>query len=217
MGNLKSESTSIKGLAVASLNNEDSSESSKKKSSTKSSKKKKKAKSPDDKIRESLKTLVSAELEGSISSGNDEDEEDSSYDSVIGSDSFVEQDQELPIEEDQKIEKDMVILPYDKCLRCTHLVGERNGKKAFTKCHFSNGNELCPARYLVIVKGLPIEATAAKLAKLYIQGSPDSLKEVHKIHTKLLSTYDDVILQQVVEKQLEFVQNPILLDSFLEK
>jgi len=144
-----------------------------------------------------------------------EDEEAPSTASVVQDfSSDVEEDDEAETDQAPREQKvDLLVTPYEKCTRCTHLV--HHGEKEWNKCHFSKGNDLCPAQYLKIVKGLPIEATAAKLALLRLDATPDSLREINAIYTKLVEKYDPLILAKVTAMETLFVQNPSKLDAFV--
>lgn len=60
--------------------------------------------------------------------------------------------------EDESSEMGILEIHSRKCLRCTHLCPELEGNngKAFTNCHFENGNEDCPAATVQIVVGIPV-------------------------------------------------------------
>jgi hypothetical protein len=182
--------------------------------------KKKSGKSQDEKLREEIRAQVTQTL-SEPQEGPDEEEDSGELlrtASKIPTKTGITLDTgETPDEESEEVEdRDLIIIPYDRCLRCTHLVGERNGEKPWKKCYYKNGGELCPAKYTSIVKGLPIDATAAKLARFYLKGTPESMLEVHKLHAELTKSYDGIILQKVIERQTEFMQNPDLLDQFRE-
>ncbi|WYW02783.1 hypothetical protein Peetri_00195 [Pseudomonas phage vB_PpuM-Peetri] len=58
--------------------------------------------------------------------------------------------------------KDRFLIYSNKCLGCKHLVD--GAKKTYTACHYSEGNERCPAQYVQIVTGVDIHALATELA-----------------------------------------------------
>lgn len=53
-------------------------------------------------------------------------------------------------------ERDVVLLYKPKCLECKHLFPE-GGKKVYSGCHFSKGNDDCPAKELKLVVMIPAE------------------------------------------------------------
>ena len=46
-----------------------------------------------------------------------------------------------------------------KCLTCTHLVSF--GTKTYSSCHYSAGNDVCPAKTMKITEHIPIDAILA--------------------------------------------------------
>lgn len=56
----------------------------------------------------------------------------------------------------------------DKCLSCKQLVGAL-GKKAHTSCHFSNGNDACPAAEFQIKVALPYDRISDQLLDAHIR------------------------------------------------
>ena len=61
-----------------------------------------------------------------------------------------------------------------KCLQCIHLVGQL-GKKLYSSCHFSAGNENCPAAEIKISVRLPYERIAEKLFKAHMENDAATL------------------------------------------
>jgi hypothetical protein len=94
------------------------------------------------------------------------------------------EDEEVPLSEmplDAEVEKEEFVLELyqKKCLRCSHLVDFAEEK--FTKCHYTQGNDRCPAQSIVITAsinvGVPVrqflaaeaEGDAPTLSKLYLR------------------------------------------------
>lgn len=55
-----------------------------------------------------------------------------------------------------------------KCLQCTHLC-PTTGKKAYSDCHYTKGNENCPASETRIVIMLPYQTIATRLYKAHME------------------------------------------------
>lgn len=97
--------------------------------------------------------------------------------------------------------RDVVTIHTHKCLRCFHLIDsnlvtdpEKLNLKKFSKCHFSKGNDLCPARSLHITRALDLQGAALAYKEAEEDGKT---KEISKILHKL-NKYHPVIRAKVL-------------------
>lgn len=74
------------------------------------------------------------------------------------------------------VEKDLILVYKPKCLECTHLFPE--GKKPYNNCHFSAGNEDCPARTLKIVVMVPAERVSDLMVEATLSNDVVRLAEL---------------------------------------
>lgn len=65
-----------------------------------------------------------------------------------------------------------------RCLNCVHLCPTL-GKKSYSDCHFSNGNDNCPASETRIVIMLPYEIIADRLFNAHLQGDAATLASLN--------------------------------------
>lgn len=86
--------------------------------------------------------------------GTDTDTVDTSNDELEHSGDYADLDELASLEDE--IEEDAVVMVYKKkCLKCKALVPW--AEKTYTQCHFSNGNENCPAQSMQIKIRIPME------------------------------------------------------------
>lgn len=95
--------------------------------------------------------------------------------------------------EPEEKEKDYVIIYSEDCLKCLHLCPTL-GVKAYKDCHFSKGNEDCPAKTLRVAIGVNVERTAKIYTKYFKTNNVDKLTRMNK----RLSTKDPAIVAQVM-------------------
>jgi hypothetical protein len=98
------------------------------------------------------------------------------------------------------------------CMRCTHLCPELEAKgkgKAFKDCHYSRGNEDCPAQTAQIVIGIPIEKIAKNIVR-YKQ-EQNSAKLAH-VYSKL-ATKDDAQQHLVYQRVKELESQDVDVDE----
>jgi hypothetical protein len=99
--------------------------------------------------------------------------------------SEAEDDQDISSEEDEEIG---VFEIYNrKCLNCISLCAELAGKggKEHTSCHFTNGNEDCPARFVQVIVGVPVNRLVRAILESEETGDSERLATIYsKIATK---------------------------------
>lgn len=83
------------------------------------------------------------------------------------------------LEEVAEEEESMVVIDVfkQKCTDCTHLVPW--GSKTHKRCHFSNGNELCPAQSVRIRRYIPVDQIVARFMAAETQGDTDMLLNLY--------------------------------------
>lgn len=80
-----------------------------------------------------------------------------------GADNENENDEPSIVAEDAvEVQRDLVIIHSTKCMKCSHLY--QHGTRAFESCHFSNGNDECPAQFMRIAIGVNFQKAAQALA-----------------------------------------------------
>lgn len=87
--------------------------------------------------------------------------------------------------------RDVFYIHSKKCLRCLHLT--ETGSEYMESCHFSNGNESCPAQAIRIVVGVPVGKVANIIFKAMDEGDAEKLAETYA----KLAEKDAVVQQQV--------------------
>lgn len=129
-----------------------------------------------------------AEDEGIESSILDEDVEE-----IAGSEDVVVEDAEAGepgLGEDEEELPGTFVIAYSKCLRCTHLCPELNDEsnpkgKEYKTCHYSKGNESCPARWATIVVGIPVDRIVEEVLAAEESGDSERLSAIYsKLATK---------------------------------
>lgn len=65
-----------------------------------------------------------------------------------------------------------------RCLNCVHLCPTL-GKKSYSDCHYTNGNDSCPASETRIVVMLPYEIIADRLFNAHMQGDAATLASLN--------------------------------------
>ena len=91
----------------------------------------------------------------------DSDENDSLV-QTMSEDSEDDEDNEGDEDEDEDDDQGIVEIYSQKCLGCGHLVSF--AEKKYKSCHFTAGNEHCPASSLQIVVRIPIE----KIVRMFL-------------------------------------------------
>lgn len=61
-----------------------------------------------------------------------------------------------------------------KCLNCVHLC-PTIGKKSYSDCHYTHGNDSCPAQEIKVVVMLPYETISNRLFEAHIKGDAATL------------------------------------------
>lgn len=87
--------------------------------------------------------------------------------------------------------RDVFYVYSKKCLRCLHLT--ETGSEYMESCHFSNGNDSCPAQAIRIVVGVPVEKVANIIVKAMDEGDSEKLAETYA----KLAEKDAIVQQQV--------------------
>lgn len=95
-----------------------------------------------------------------------------------------------------------------KCLNCIHLA-PTIGKKVYSDCHFSKGNENCPAAEVKIVVMLPYEVIANRMLKAHLAGDAATLASL----SARLNRQDPEEIQKVLKKYRELLTNPQISDN----
>ena len=85
-----------------------------------------------------------------------------------------------------------------KCLRCLHLIPEHGSPKAeaFEDCHHSAGNDSCPAKFVRIITGMPVDATAERIWNAMSSGDTSEVSEV----TAKLDGRHPLVRQMVMDR-----------------
>ena len=107
----------------------------------------------------------------------------------IGEEEEPEEEQEV-----EEPEKNIMFIYSRNCLQCSSLVSY--AKKAYEDCHYSNGNELCPASEMNIMIGTNFEKAAAVIRNAFKQR--DAVKIARLM--KKLSEYDPVVQDRVMSE-----------------
>lgn len=83
----------------------------------------------------------------------------------------VNKEIDLPIKEDEGDSRVIgnIYVHSKKCLNCTHFA-PNIAKKVYYDCHYSKGNENCPASEVKVVVMLPYETIANALLKAHVTG-----------------------------------------------
>lgn len=87
--------------------------------------------------------------------------------------------------------KDRFLIHSAKCLGCKHLVD--GGKKDYTTCHYSNGNDRCPAQHVQIITGVDIHSLASELADAI---RANNSKKYERVNAKI-GKMDSVIASSI--------------------
>lgn len=98
-------------------------------------------------------------------------------------------DELTDLEDTVEDEQAMVVIDVykQKCTDCTHLVPW--GTKTHKRCHFSNGNELCPAQSIRIRRYIPVDQIVSRFMAAESQGDSDRLVT---LYTNLKTKAPDV-------------------------
>ncbi len=97
---------------------------------------------------------------------------------------------EVVVEEDAEEGSAAFQIYSHNCLRCTELVpglkkSEYIKARAFTKCHYENGNKDCPAKSVQIVVGLPIPTIVKSYMAAFVDGDNEKIALIQaKLATK---------------------------------
>lgn len=128
-----------------------------------------------------------AEVEGSGDEG--EGTLEGLEDGDAGADSNADLDALGDLEDAAEEEQAMVVIDVfkQKCTDCTHLVPW--GTKTHKRCHFSNGNELCPAQSIRIRRYIPVDQIVSRFMAAESQGDSDRLVT---LYSKLKEKAPDV-------------------------
>lgn len=79
-----------------------------------------------------------------------------------------EPEDKLPVTEESVVKGNFYVYS-KKCLNCVHLC-PTIGKKAYSDCHYSKGNDSCPAQEIKVVVMLPYETISNRLFDAHIKG-----------------------------------------------
>lgn len=75
-----------------------------------------------------------------------------------------------------KVELEYLAIYSEKCLKCSHFV--EGAKHTYTKCHFSHGNDFCPAKEVKILVTGRMRSLKRKLSKARSERNPELELEV---------------------------------------
>lgn len=96
--------------------------------------------------------------------------------------------------------KNLLIAAKPWCFKCSHFVSTDATRseelKAYQNCHYSAGNNQCPAKYNRFILGVPIEETAELLATATLKNDLDEQQK----QLKNLSKYDPIMQRKVMER-----------------
>ena len=106
-----------------------------------------------------------------------------------------ESKEELP---DEDSLKDRFILFSKKCTLCTHLYPE-GGTQSPVDCHYSKGNEDCPARTTMFIIGVNVNTVAQAIIEANATADFGRLEKIYK----RLSSKDESIRLQVTRRVQE--------------
>lgn len=117
-------------------------------------------------------------------SGDTTDSEDQDeVDDAASTDQFEDSEGDEDGSEDGEDEPGLLTIFKHECLNCISLYA--NGTKQYKKCHFTEGNEDCPASQVKIVVGIPVGRLIKRILDAEELGEAESLTEVYaKISTK---------------------------------
>lgn len=90
-------------------------------------------------------------------------------------------------------EQSMVVIDVfkKKCTDCTHLVPW--GTKTHKRCHFSNGNDLCPAQSVRIRRYIPVDQIVSRFMAAESQGDTDRLLTLYaNLKTKAPDVQEEI-------------------------
>lgn len=87
----------------------------------------------------------------------------------------------------------LVMIYADRCLRCAYLCGPMT--KHYDDCHFSNGNEDCPAARTRIVVGINFDKASDALAQAMLENNIQRLTRI----TAKLADKDEVVQKRVFQ------------------
>ena len=100
-------------------------------------------------------------------------------------------------DEDEELGEEAILRIYSAdCLRCVALVGPL-GQKVFKRCHYTEGNEDCPAGSARIVVGVPVNKIVSMI--LEAEGSSDNAR-LARIYSQLSGK--DQVVQDLVRDEL---------------
>ena len=77
----------------------------------------------------------------------------------------------------EDVKTGVVLLFSKNCLNCKHLCPDA-AKEIFTKCHYTKGNENCPAKEVKFVISLPHESIARKLLRAHLSNDASRLSDL---------------------------------------
>lgn len=99
--------------------------------------------------------------------------------------------------EDEEVDEEAILRIYSAdCLRCVALVGAL-GQKVFKRCHYTTGNEDCPAGSARIVVGVPVNKIVSMI--LDAENSSDNAR-LARIYSQLSGK--DQVVQDLVRDEL---------------
>jgi len=97
-----------------------------------------------------------------------------------------------------------VYIHSSKCMNCVHLLPTL-GKKAHSSCHYTKGNDQCPASEIRIVVMLPYEKIATKLYNAHMENNPAKIaslmarlnRQDPEEATKVLKRYSELLAENI--------------------
>jgi hypothetical protein len=133
----------------------------------------------DEPVTNAAPAQVVAEAEEETAEENEiiPDLEDDASDTVVSADGEEGSDLQGLEDLDEVVEEEQSMVVIDvfkkKCTDCTHLVPW--GTKTHKRCHFSNGNELCPAQSVRIRRYIPVDQIVTRFLAAESQGDTKRL------------------------------------------
>lgn len=101
---------------------------------------------------------------------------------------------ELDATEEPEPERDVLFIHKEECLDCLQLT--ETGTRSYKKCHFTSGNDNCPAQTIQIVVGVPVEKAANAIARAQLSNDAVRLADLYA----KLAERNEVVLTRVMNR-----------------
>jgi hypothetical protein len=140
-------------------------------------------------------------------SGLEDEEDDTEGDSTedqnqkdVDSDHYTKEAENIALDV-QEIDSGVLEIHSEKCLRCNHLTP--HAEKKFNNCHFSRGNERCPAASVQILIGIPLDRIVASFLAAEDTGDNARLGRLYAQLATKPSWQQQRIQESLANKRLE--------------